>query len=127
GGALRRIANSAGATRPFWSPDSNSIGLFANGKLVVSDLYGDIRREIASVSGGAGASWSSDDTVLFAEWAKGLFTTSARGDGEVRPVLTLERDARDIAFAWPQFLGDSQRYLFQIVSLDPQRAGAWVG
>src|SRR5690606_22365102 len=54
GGALRRIANSAGATMPFWSPDSNSIGFFANGKLVVSDLYGDIRREIASVSGGAG-------------------------------------------------------------------------
>ena len=33
----------------------------------------------------------------------------------------LDRDAQDIAFAWPQFLPDGRRFLYQIVSLDPAR------
>lgn len=126
-GNTRLVKNSDGATMPFWSPDASALGYFARGKLVISDLYGESPRAIASSSGAAGASWGTDDTILFAEWSKGLFSVSARGDGKISPALLLERDSRDIAFAWPQFFPDSRRFLYQVASLDEERAGAYVG
>jgi DNA-binding winged helix-turn-helix (wHTH) protein len=124
---LRRLPNTTGASKPFWSPDARQLGYFANGKLVAIDLASETTRTIAPVFAAAGGSWGSDDTILFAEWASGLFTVPASGDGNVRTVATLDRDADDIAFAWPQFLPDNRRFIYQIVSLDAARSGVFVG
>ena len=75
----------------------------------------------------AGGTWAPDDTILFALWPSGLYAVPASGDGRVEAIAKLDRDARDIAFAWPQFLPDGRRFLYQIVSLDPARSGAYVG
>jgi hypothetical protein len=75
----------------------------------------------------AGGTWGPDDTILFALWPSGLYAVPASGDGHVEAVAKLDREARDIAFAWPQFLPDGQHFLYQIVSLDPARSGAYVG
>jgi DNA-binding winged helix-turn-helix (wHTH) protein len=71
-GELRLLEGTAGASKPFWSPDSTRIGFFSNGKLVATDLNGGTLQTIATVVGGAGATWGPDDTILFAEWASGL-------------------------------------------------------
>ena len=71
--------------------------------------------------------WAPDDTILFALWPSGLYAVPASGDGRIEAVAKLDRDARDIAFAWPQFLPDGRRFLYQIISLDPARSGAYVG
>jgi Tol biopolymer transport system component len=126
-GELRLIEGTAGASKPFWSPDSTRIGFFANGKLVATDLNGASLQTIATVVGGAGAAWGPDDTILFAEWANGLYSIPASGDGEVKTIASLDREAGDIVLAWPQFLPDGRRFLYQIVSLDPVRTGAHVG
>ncbi len=122
----RLVKGTEGASKPFWSPDSVRIGFFASGKLVTSDLYGEERKAIASVSGAAGATWNQDDTILYADWTNGLFAVTASATGEVAPTLLLKRDTQDLAVAWPQFFPDGHRFLYQIVSLDPKREGAYV-
>ena len=126
--ALGRIPGTEGATKPFWSPDARRIGFFSNGKLMTVDLAGRSLRIVAAVDVVvAGGTWSSDDTILFALWPSGLYAVPASGDGHVETVAKLDREARDIAFAWPQFLPDGRRFLYQIVSLDPARSGVHVG
>lgn len=125
-GEAHFIKGTEDAAKPFWAPDSSRIGFFANGKLFTTDLNGEQVRPIADASGAAGATWGTDGTILFADWATGLYAVAASGDGQVTPVALLERESRDIAFAWPQFFPDG-RFLYQIVSLDAERAGAYVG
>jgi DNA-binding winged helix-turn-helix (wHTH) protein/Tol biopolymer transport system component len=124
---LRRIEGTEGASKPFWAPDSRRIAWFANGELFVAGLNAGAPRAIADVFAAAGGTWGSDDTILYAEWASGLFTVPASGDGAVTAVLTLDREARDIAFGWPQLFPDNRHFLYQIVSLDPERSGVYIG
>lgn len=126
-GEARLVSGSRAATMPFWSPDSTRLGFFAGGKLLTTGLHDSSASAIAPVSAAAGASWNADDTILFAVWNHGLFTVPADGSAQPAALLTLERDTRDIAFAWPQFLPDGRSFLYQIVSLDSTRVGAWLG
>jgi DNA-binding winged helix-turn-helix (wHTH) protein/Tol biopolymer transport system component len=124
---LKPIDKTDGASKPFWSPDSRRIGFFANGKLMTVDSSGADPRIVADVGiTAAGGTWAPSGTILFADWAKGLYTVGVRG-GEPEAVATLDRNLRDIAFSWPQFLPDGRHFLYQIVSLDPARTGAYVG
>jgi len=124
---LKALDKTEGASKPFWSPDSRQLGFFAHGKLMAVNASGGEPRAVAAVGiTPAGGTWAPDDTILFADWAKGLFTVRARG-GEPEAVATLDRAARDIAFSWPQFLPDGRHFLYQIVSLDPGRTGTYVG
>ena len=126
--ALERLPGTDDASKPFWSPDSRRMGFFANGKLLTVDLVSRAVENVADVDVVvAGGSWGPDDTILFALWPSGLYAVPASGDGHVEAVAKLDRDARDIAFAWPQFLPDGRRFLYQIVSLDPERSGVHVG
>lgn len=126
-GEMWPLAGSAGASKPFWSPDSRRLGYFADGKLYRTDIDGASRQVVAAVTTAAGATWSTDDRILFAEWSTGIYSVPASGDGGVEPVVTLNREARDIAMSWPQFFPDYRRYLYQVVSLDPARTGVYVG
>jgi serine/threonine-protein kinase len=74
----------------------------------------------------AGGTWAPDDTILFADWAKGLYSVRASGS-EPALVAPLDQAAQDIAFAWPQFFPDGRRFLYQIVSLDAARTGVYLG
>lgn len=125
---LERIPQTEGASKPFWSPDSRRIGFFANGKLMTVDIAGQAPQTVATVDVVvAGGTWGPDGTILFALWPSGLYAVRASGDGPVEAVVKLDREARDIAFAWPQFLPDGQHFLYQVVSLDPARSGAYIG
>jgi DNA-binding winged helix-turn-helix (wHTH) protein/Tol biopolymer transport system component len=125
---LERLAGTDDASKPFWSPDSRRIAFFANGKLMTVDVEGrDLRTVTAVDVVVAGGTWGPDDTILFSLWPSGLYAVPASGDGRVEAVAKLDRGARDIAFAWPQFLPDGRRFLYQVMSLDPVRSGVYVG
>jgi DNA-binding winged helix-turn-helix (wHTH) protein/Tol biopolymer transport system component len=124
--AIRRLPDTEGATSPFFSPDGRTVAFFRGGQLVAAEVTGTRQRTIAPVGGApAGGSWGADDVIVFAEWMIGLFAVAATG-GPVAPVTRLDHTALDVAHAWPQFLPDGRRFLYQVVSPDNTRAGVYV-
>jgi Tol biopolymer transport system component len=107
--AVRPIEGTAGAMRPFWSPDSRSIGYFANGQLLRVDLDGRPPRVLtdAPYSGGLAGTWS-DDTILYQDVAG--FQRIPAGGGRATLVLP-----RTPAFGplTPSFLPGGRRFLYQ--------------
>jgi DNA-binding winged helix-turn-helix (wHTH) protein/Tol biopolymer transport system component len=122
----RRLASTDGASKPFFSPDGRTIAFFMKGTLVATDLDGDRLRSITAVHGApAGGSWGADDVIVFADWTTGLYSVPASG-GPVTPLTRLDPTALDAAHAWPQFLPDGRRFLYQVISADSSRSGIYV-
>jgi len=112
------IPGTDGGFAPFWSPDGQSIGFFANRSLkrvrVHNEAGGPGAPEIvcpveAMAGGGA---WSADGTILFAPGLHGgLYKVSAQG-GQPQAYTTLEASRSEHAHLWPQFLPDGRHFIF---------------
>ena len=59
------LAGTEGATYPFWSPDSRSIGFFADGKLKRIDIAGGPPQVLANAPMGTAAAWNRDGVIVF--------------------------------------------------------------
>ena len=120
-----RLRGTDGASKPFFSPDGRMIAFFMKGTLVATDLEGKSVRSITAVHGApAGGSWGASDVIVFADWTTGLYSVPATG-GSVAPLTRLDPTALDVAHAWPQFLPDGRRFLYQVISADSSRAGVY--
>ena len=76
------LARTDGASLPFWSPDSQSVGFFGQGKLKTVDLETGQVRTLADAGAARGGTWNRDDIILFAPRpATGLYRISAAGGG----------------------------------------------
>jgi hypothetical protein len=60
------IGGTDGASFPFWSPDSRSIGFFASGTLKRIDIAGGAAKTVANAPTGRGGTWNQDGVILFA-------------------------------------------------------------
>lgn len=133
-GECRSLPETAGATKPFWSPESEFIGYFADGGLETTPLRGGPPRRIAPLplgeSGarldGAGGTWNRQGVILFATWRTGLKSVHASG-GPVDSVTQLDPRWAEVAHEWPQFLPDGKHFLFFVNSQDPSRSGTYLG
>jgi DNA-binding winged helix-turn-helix (wHTH) protein/Tol biopolymer transport system component len=111
----------------FWSPDSRSIGFFANGKLKTMTLRGPpVTLCDAPGSGGAG-SWSRQGLILFQTRAhRELYRVSVSG-GVPEQATTLDALHQETAHYAPQFLPDGRHFIYFVQSLQPEHAGIFVG
>ena len=96
----------------FWSPDGNSLGFIAGGKLKSIELTTEKVDVIADAPNGFGGAWGSDGTILFSpDQRSPVYRVSASG-GESKPVTTLDAAAGEQAHRWPQFLPDGRHFVF---------------
>jgi Tol biopolymer transport system component len=109
--AAQPIQGTEGATYPFWSPDSENIGFFADGKLKRINITGDNLQELASVHSGYGGTWNNDGVIVFApSYARPLYRIPDSG-GE--PVEITKLDVpRQSGHTDPQFMTDGRHLLF---------------
>jgi serine/threonine-protein kinase len=108
------ISGTAGATNPFFSPDGQWIGFFAQGKLKKIALTGGPAQVVCDASYGVGGSWGSDGTIYFAPSnISGLFKVPAAG-GMPQEVTKLDRAKGEITHRWPQILPGNQALLFTV-------------
>jgi eukaryotic-like serine/threonine-protein kinase len=121
-----RLPRTDGASQPFFSPDGRTVAFFVNGRLMATDVTGEHLRTIAPVQGApAGGTWGTNDVIVFAEWVTGLYAVPA-GGGTVSRLTRLDHTALDVGHAWPQFLPDGRRFLYEVISPDSTRAGVYV-
>ena len=107
----RPLEGTEGGVSPFWSPDSRSLGFFADGKLQRSDFAGLPRTICDAPSLETLPSWGSTGKILFAQigpTGPGIYVVDAAGGQPRRLVLKLPERQNGI---WPSFLPDGKRFL----------------
>ena len=119
-----RLPGTEGGGSPFWSPNSSSIGFFADGKLKRLDLGGSDPRSfdvtrigpavvVADARSQRAGTWGPDDTIVFSPASGGLRRVAAQGG----PVATLTYQERgEQAHFRPQFLYGTKQLLYRVTS-----------
>jgi eukaryotic-like serine/threonine-protein kinase len=97
---------------PFWSPASDFIAFFANGKLKKVDASGGPALTICDVRDARGGSWGKDDIIVFAPSpADPLYTVPAAGGAPTR-LTTLDTVLHEVTHRFPWFLPDGKHFLY---------------
>ena len=111
------IQGTDGGAFPFWSPDSRSIGFFADGKLKIAQIAGGPPMVLTDAPFGSGGSWSRDNVILFAPGPSqsGLLRVSSAG-GTPTVATTLDKTAGEDVHRWPHFLPDGRHFLYTAVT-----------
>jgi serine/threonine protein kinase/Tol biopolymer transport system component len=111
GGASQRIEGTEGGLYPFWSPDGQQLGFFADNRLKGVDLASGRVRIIADAGLGGGGTWNADGAILFA-------SNDVLGPTRIQRVAasggrsTQVTDSPDLGVhSWPHFLPDGRHYL----------------
>ena len=98
-----------GATYPFWSPDSESIGFFAEGKLKRIAATGGLSQTISDALQPRGGSWSPEGVIVFLANAGQRWYRVAAAGGLTAAMAI---DAPNTESYWPFFLPDGRHFLF---------------
>jgi eukaryotic-like serine/threonine-protein kinase len=103
------IEGTEGASSPFFSPRGDEIGFYADGALRKLPLAGGPAVKLCEVALVFGASWGTDDRIVFATVRGSLQEVPASG-GKPMPVTKLQ--AGEISHRLPQLLPDGESVLF---------------
>jgi eukaryotic-like serine/threonine-protein kinase len=112
------LAGTEGATFPFWSPDSHSIGFFADGQLKTIDASGGPVQVVCPAPQGRGATWSREGVIVFAPTPLGGLSKVAATGGVPMVVTKLDNARREDTHRWPHFLPDGRHFLYLARTLD---------
>jgi Tol biopolymer transport system component len=109
----RRVAGTEDARDVFWAADSTAVGFSADGVLKRTSVAGGPVQRIASLDPTSlGATWNSDNTIVFSPSNKApLYRISASG-GTPEPLTTIDTARRENSHRWPHFLPDGRHFLF---------------
>jgi len=104
------LAGTEGAERPFWSPDSRSIGFFADRAVRKIDANGGPVFKLAEANESRGGTWSRDGVILYTPDARGpVYRVSA--DGGTAAVAS-NYGEKDATHRYPRFLPDGRHFLY---------------
>jgi len=107
--AARPLPGSEGASMPFWSPDSRSLGFFAEGKLKRIDAGGGPPQVLCEAPSPRGGAWGREGVIVFASSEAGLYRVPATGGTRATATRLLPREE---AHRWPAFLPDGHHFVF---------------
>ena len=106
----QRIEQTEGALLPFWSPDSQFIGFWAEAKLKKVQRSGGIPEAIYSVPEIAQGAWGPDGTILFARAVNSPILRISPTNGAATPVTSLLPG--QVSQMWVQFLPDGKHFIY---------------
>jgi Tol biopolymer transport system component len=106
------LPGTEGAYYPFWSPRSDFIGFFMDGKLKKIDASGGPPLSLCDAQAGRGGTWGVNDVIVFAPTANGpLFQVPAAGGTPVQ-VTSLDSLRSESTHRYPWFLPDGRHFLY---------------
>jgi serine/threonine-protein kinase len=111
-----RIPGTEGGISPFFSPDGEWVGFWAEGALRKVPVNGGPVVAIVQKRAGGGASWGANDRIVFSEPLGGLHQVSSSG-GVVDTLTRLDFAGNsDLAHAFPAVLPGAKAVLFTSVT-----------
>ncbi len=119
------IADTEGASNPFFSPDGTWVGFRGDGNAIKKvALAGGPVVTISEASGFRGATWGPDDTIIFGAGVGGGLSRVSADGGEPEAITTPDTDAGEVQHRWPQLLPGGNAVLFSVWSGGPESPGA---
>ena len=102
--ASRPLAGTEGADGPFWKPDSQSLGFFAEGKIQTVSIRGGAPHTICDAAGPTHhATWNNAGDILFVADQRGtggLVRVAVTG-GPVQIETIVDRTRGETGHLWP--------------------------
>lgn len=121
---VRLLPGTDAAAMPFWAPDSQRLGFFAQGQLKTIDLGGGSPQTLARAPVPRGGSWSVDDVILFSALpSEPPFRVAASG-GEAVTVPVPPTEGLPEGRWFPSFLPDGRHYLYLALTEHDRRGGS---
>jgi eukaryotic-like serine/threonine-protein kinase len=121
----RPIPGTERATGPFFSPDGQWLGFFADQKLKKVSVSGGTALTLADVPFPLGASWDSHGMISFAPSVGSPIKQVPEAGGAPQPMTRLEKG--EIAHRWPESLPDGKAMLFSAAPTSVNWTNAHVG
>jgi Tol biopolymer transport system component len=111
--AAIQLPGTEGASFPFWSPDSRTIGFFAGSKLKRIDATGGPTQTLAEASSDPrGGTWTPDGWIIFSpSTTSPLMRISATG-GAVSELTKLDTTIGQTSHRWPSVLPDGKNVFY---------------
>jgi len=119
----KSLADTKGATYPFWSADGRFLGFFADGKLKKLELSGGPVQTICDAPSGRGGTWNKDGVIVFTPIASsgvGVYRIPASG-GTATPITKLDTSRGELSHRWPMFLPDGRHFLYMAANFAGQK------
>jgi len=106
------LSGTENARDPFFSPDGQWIGFFADLKLKKISVQGGAAVTLCDAPNDRGGSWGDDGTIVFTPLQAAALSEVSSAGGTPEPLTTLDKQAGEIGQRWPQVLPGSQAVLF---------------
>jgi serine/threonine protein kinase len=109
----RPLPGTDGASMPFWSPDGQLVGFFAEGRLKRVDVDRGSVQILADAPSGRGGAWNRDGTIIFVpNFANtAIFRILATGG---TPSAVTRLGTNETNHRFPQFLPDGHHFLYYV-------------
>jgi len=121
------IPGTEGGTGPFFSPDGEWVGFWADRKLKKVSLAGGSPLTLCDAPAFRGASWGEGGTILFAPLPQGGLSRISAEGGKPKAFTSPDPKKNEMTHRWPQILPGGKAALFTINSLTGDYDQARIG
>ncbi len=106
------LSGTDNARDPFFSPDGQWLGFFANGQLKKISVQGGSAVTLCDAPNDRGGSWAEDGTIVFTPNSRVALSKVSSTGGTPEPLTTLDKEAGEVTHRWPQFLPGGKTVMF---------------
>jgi Tol biopolymer transport system component len=106
------LSGTENARDPFFSPDGQWIGFFADGKLKKIPIQGEAAVTLCDALSDRGGSWGEDGTIVFNPSNLVALSKVSSTGGTCEPLTALDKQAGETTHRWPQILPGGKAVLF---------------
>ena len=124
----RPLPGTEGSETPFWSPDSRSVGFFADKKLKrVEVSSGAVQILCGAPENDAGGAWSPDGRTILFSGRNPLTPVQRVAANGGSPVPVLRLGPKEDYQRWPRFLPDGKHFIYFSAGKAAQDDGIFAG
>jgi len=109
--AAMPLNDTEGADYPFWAPDGQSLGFFADGKLKRIEVAGGPAQPLADAPNARGGTWGRTGVIVFSPNSLTLWRVLDTG-GPAEELTALDSSRGEISHRWPAFLPDGTHFIY---------------